>query len=369
MKFRAAVLHEVGKPVVIEEVEIGELAAGDVLVRIGATGLCHTDLEVKLGSLVRPLPIVLGHEGAGSVEAIGKGVTTVAAGDHVVCSWNPSCGHCFYCEADQPILCEPINHHHPQGHLPDGRSRLTLNGSPVNHLMMVSSHAEYCVLPEAGAIKVPKEIPFDRACLIGCAVMTGFGAATNIAPVTFGATAVVIGCGGVGLSAVQGAASRQAAQVIAIDLDDRKLSSARIFGATHTVNPKRDDAAAIVRGLTGGRGADFTFEAAGNERAMRLAMEVTRPGGDVVMLGKVPVDDDVKFRWGSLMGEKRITRSSYGGARPHRDFPALAQAYLEGRLKLDELITQRISLDKINEGYSALERGEVLRSVVVFDTR
>jgi S-(hydroxymethyl)glutathione dehydrogenase/alcohol dehydrogenase len=234
--------------------------------------------------------------------------------------------------------------------------------------MMVSSHAEYCVLPEAGAVKVPKEIPFDRACLIGCAVMTGFGAATNIAPVTQGSTAVVIGCGGVGLSAMQGAASRGAAQVIAIDLDDRKLGAARVFGANMTLNPGRDDAIAMVRAVTKGRGADFCFEAAGNEKAMRLAMEVTRPGGDVVLLGKVPVNDDVKFRWGSLMGEKRITRSSYGGARPHRDFPALAQAYLDGKLKLDELITQRIPLDRINDGYGALERGEVLRSVVVFDT-
>ena len=368
MKFRAAVLHEVGKPVVIEEVEIGGLGAGDVLVRIGATGLCHTDLEVKQGSLARPLPIVLGHEGAGVVEAVGRDVEAVAVGDHVVCSWNPSCGHCFYCEAELPILCEPINRHHPNGHLPDGKSRLTLDGAPVNHLMMVSSHAEYCVLPEAGAVKVSKEIPFDRACLIGCAVMTGFGAATNIAPVTFGSTAVVIGCGGVGLSAIQGAASRQAAQVVAVDLDDRKLVAAQTFGATHVLNPLRVDAVAAVRDMTEGRGADFTFEAGGNEKAMRLAMEVTRPGGDVVMLGKVGVNDDVKFRWGSLMGEKRITRSSYGGARPHRDFPALAQAYLDGRLRLDELITQRIPLERINEGYGALERGEVLRCVVVFDT-
>jgi S-(hydroxymethyl)glutathione dehydrogenase/alcohol dehydrogenase len=367
MKFKAAVLHEVGKPVVVEEVEVANLGPRDVLVRIGATGLCHTDLEVKQGSLPRPLPIVLGHEGAGVVEWIGKDVTRVAAGDHVVCSWNPSCGHCFYCDDGLPILCEPVNRHHPRGHLHDGKSRLMLRGEPINHLMMVSSHAEYCVLPEAGAVKVPKEIPFDRACLIGCAVMTGFGAAVNVAPVSFGSTAAVIGCGGVGLSAIQGAASRQAAQVIAIDLDDRKLESARLFGATHTINPKRDDALAQVRALTAGRGADFTFEAAGNERAMRLAMEITRPGGDAVLLGKVPVNDDVKFRWGSLMGEKRITRSSYGGARPQRDFPALARAYLDGRLKLDELITQRIPLERINEGYAALERGEVLRSVVVFE--
>lgn len=369
MKFRAAVLHEVGKPVAIEPVEVATLGDHDVLVRVGATGLCHTDLEVTQGSLRRPLPTILGHEAAGTVEQVGAGVTDVKPGDHVVCSWNPSCGHCFYCDDGHPILCELVNRHANQGKLLDGASRLTLRGQPLNHFMMISSHAEYCVVPEAGAVKVPKEIPFDRACLIGCAVMTGFGAATNIAPVSFGATVVVIGCGGVGLSALQGAALRQASRVIAVDLDDAKLQSALLFGATDTLNPKRDDVASAVRERTGGRGADFTFEAAGNEKAMRLAMEVTRPGGEAVMLGKVPVNDDVKFRWGSLMGEKRITRSSYGGARPHRDFPALARAYLDGRLKLDEMITQRIPLERINEGYAALAQGKGIRCVVVFDTK
>ncbi len=367
MKFRAAVLHEVGRPVAIEEVELAKLGETDVLIRVGATGLCHTDLEVTQGSLARPLPTILGHEAAGVVEKVGASVASVRAGDHVVCSWNPSCGHCFYCDDGKPILCEPVNRNAPNGKLLDGASRLTLRGAPINHFMMVSSHAQYCVVPEAGAVKVPDAIPFDRACLIGCAVMTGFGAATNIAPVTFGSAVVVVGCGGVGLSAIQAAAMREAARVIAIDLDDRKLESARLFGATDVVNPKRGDAVAAVRAITGGRGADFSFEAAGNEKAMRLVMEATRPGGHVVLLGKVPVDDDVSFRWGSLMGEKRITRSSYGGARPHRDFPALAQAYLDGRLKLDEMITQRIPLERINDGYAALARGDVLRSVVVFD--
>jgi S-(hydroxymethyl)glutathione dehydrogenase/alcohol dehydrogenase len=366
MRFRAAVLHEVGKPVAIEEVEVRALADGDVLVRIGATGLCHTDLEVAQGSLPRPLPIVLGHEGAGVVESVGRGVASLRPGDHVVLSWNPSCGHCFYCDDGQPILCEPFNRHHPRGHLGDGRSRLTLGGKPLNHFLMVSSHAEYCVVQEAGAVKVPSEIPFDRACLIGCAVMTGFGAATHVAPVTFGSTVVVVGCGGVGLSVVQAAALRGAERVVAVDLDPRKLESARVFGATDTLNPKGGDALERIREMTGGRGADFAFEAAGNPTAMRFAMEATRPGGDVVLLGKVPVNDEVAFRWGSVMGEKRIVRSSYGGARPHRDFPALARSYLEGHLKLDELISQRIPLDAINAGYAALAKGEVLRAVVTF---
>jgi S-(hydroxymethyl)glutathione dehydrogenase/alcohol dehydrogenase len=366
MKFRAAVLHEVGAPVAIEEVEVARIEAGDVLVRLGATGLCHTDLEVIQGSLPRPLPIVLGHEGAGVVEAVGDSVTGVRPGDHVVLSWNPACGHCFYCDDGKPILCEPFNRHHPKGRLSDGKPRLSLRGQPLHHFLMVSSHAEYCVVPEAGAVKVPREIPFDRACLLGCAVMTGFGAATSIAPVGFGSTVVVVGCGGVGLSVLQAAVLRGASRIVAVDLDDRKLDSARVFGATETLNPRRDDAVARIREMTAGRGADHSFEAAGNPAAMRLVMEATRPGGDVVLLGKVPVDDDVAFRWGSISGEKRITRSSYGGARPHRDFPALARAYLDGRLKLDEMISMRIPLERINDGYAALAKGEVLRAVVVF---
>lgn len=366
MKFRAAVLHEVGRPVAIEQVEIAALGDGDVLVRMGATGLCHTDLEVTQGSLQRPLPIVLGHEGAGVVESVGRDVTHVRPGDPVVLSWNPSCGHCFYCDDGQPILCEPINRHHLAGHLADGKSRLMLGGRPINHFLMVSSHAEYCVVPEAGAVRVPKEIPFDRACLIGCAVMTGFGAATHVAPVTFGSSVVVVGCGAVGLSVVQAAAMRNAGRVIAVDLDERKLASARVFGATDTVDASAADALERIRDMTSGRGADFSFEAAGNPKAMRFAMEATRPAGHVVLLGKVPPNDDVAFRWGSIMGEKRIVRSSYGGARPHRDFPALAQAYLDGRLKLDELVSRRIRLDDINAGYAALAGGEVLRAVVVF---
>ena len=366
MKFRAAVLHEIGRPLTIEDVELAQLGEGNVLVRVRATGLCHTDLEVTQGSLARPLPTVLGHEAAGVVEDVGARVTRVRAGDHVVCSWNPSCGQCFYCEDGKPILCEAVGRHYPNGRLLDGTAPLRLNGAPLNHFMMISSHAEYCVVPEAGAVKVPRAIAFDRACLIGCAVMTGFGAATNIAPVAFGSSVLVVGCGGVGLNVVQAAALREAARVIAVDLDERKLESARAFGATDLVNPRREDALDLVREMTGGRGADFAFEAAGNANAMRLAVEATRPGGDVVLLGKVPVNEEVAFRWGSLMGEKRITRSSYGGARPHRDFPALAQSYLDGRLKLDELISQRIALEDVNDAYAALAAGAALRSVIVF---
>ncbi|MEO8037304.1 MAG: Zn-dependent alcohol dehydrogenase [Betaproteobacteria bacterium] len=367
MPFEAAVLHQIGEPLVIERLEIERPGPEDVLVRLGASGLCHTDLEVIQGSLAYPLPIVLGHEGAGVVEAVGNAVVGVKPGDHVVCSWNPHCGECFYCRRDLPILCEPFKRHEPRGVLFDGRSRLSLNGAVVHHFSVVSSHARYCVVPQSGAIVVPREIPFDRACLIGCGVMTGVGAATRKAAVAPGDSVLVIGCGAVGLNVVQGARIAGAEIVVAADLDAGRRERALAFGATHSLDPRDAGALDDLKSLCGGRGPDLAFEAAGHETAFRLAVEAVRPGGQVVFLGKVNVDREVSFRWGSLMGEKRIVRSSYGGAVPSRDFPWLAQLYLDGRLKLDELITRRIRLDDINDGFADMRRGAGIRTVVMFD--
>jgi len=366
MKFRAAVLRKTNAPMEIEKLDMAPLSPGDVLVRMWASGLCHTDLEAIQGALAYPLPIVLGHEGAGVVEEVGSAVTQVRPGDHVVCSWNPHCGHCFYCERDQPILCEPFTTHQPRGLLLDGTTRMSANGAVVHHYSVTSTHAEYTVVPESGAIPVPKEIPFDRACLIGCGVMTGVGAVVRKARVAPGTSVVVIGCGAVGLNAIQGARLAGAGVIVAVDLDDVKLARAHAFGATHGVSAKEDPVQAI-RALTGGRGADYCFEAAGRAATFRLAVEAARPGGDVVWLGKIQVNEEVSFRWGSLMGERRIVRSSYGNARPRRDFPWLAHEYLNGRLKLDELITRRIRLEEINDGFAALACGEGIRTVIVFD--
>src|SRR5687768_3110342 len=366
MRFQAAVLHEVDAPLRVQEVEMAALQPGDVLVRVRASGLCHTDLEVMQGSLAYPLPIVLGHEGAGIVEAVGSDVASVKPGDHVICSWNPSCGRCFYCDRDQPILCEPFTRHQPQGHLLDGASRLSVDGRKLHHFSVVSSHAEYCVVPESGAIVVPKEIPFDRACLIGCGVMTGVGGAARVALIDGGSSVAVIGCGAVGLNAVQGAMLQRADTIIALDRDPARLAMARLFGATHTVDAGSNDVVGQVKALTGGRGVDYVIESAGHEQAFRLSPEILRPGGQLVWLGKINVDRDVAFRWGALMGEKRIVRSSYGGARPRRDFPWLARLYLSGKLRLDELITRRIRLEEINEGFAAMTRGEIVRAVIVF---
>lgn len=366
MRFRAAVLHEVGAPLAIEQVESTPLQAGDVMVRIHAASICHTDLDVLQGELSYPLPMVLGHEAAGVVAEVGPSVTTPAVGDHVVLSWNPHCGHCFYCEQNQPILCEPYVRNRARGLHFDGNHRLTLNERPLHVLMYLGAFAEYCIVPAQSAVPVPSEIALDRACLIGCGVTTGFGAATHIAPVRWGSAVVVIGCGAIGLSAIQGARLAGAASILAVDLDEHKLEVAQALGATHVCNAAREDPVATAKAISNGRGADYVYEAAGNERAFRASVETVRPGGQVVWLGKVNVQQQVSFRWGTLMGERRIVRSSYGGARPQQDFPRLARAYLQGELKLDELITRRIALDGINEGFAALKRGEAIRTVIEF---
>src|SRR5258706_860990 len=367
MNFRAAVLNKVNEPMTLDTLEMATLAPTDVLVRIKASGLCHTDLEVIQGSLAYPLPIVLGHEGAGIVEAVGSEVTQVKGGDHVILSWNPHCGHCFYCERDLPILCEPFSRNQPKGLLLDGKSRMRRAGEQVHHYSVTSTHAEYTIVPESGAIAVPKDIPFDRACIIGCGVMTGVGAAVRKARVETGSNAVVIGCGAVGLNVLQGAKLSDAGKIIAVDVGKARLDRAAQFGATHSVDGTAGNALDQIKALTDGRGADYVFEAAGNKSTFRLSVEAVRPGGQVVWLGKIKVSEEVSFRWGSLMGEKRVVRSSYGDARPRRDFPWLANAYLKGRLKLDELITNRIRLDQINDGFASLARGEGIRTVVMFD--
>jgi S-(hydroxymethyl)glutathione dehydrogenase / alcohol dehydrogenase len=367
LSYRAAVLHETKAPLAVECVTARPLKPTDVLVRIRAAGLCHTDLEVIDGSLRYPMPIVLGHEAAGVVEEVGPAAKGVRKGDHVVLSWNPHCGQCFYCDRRLPILCEEYLEQGPKAVQFDGDSRASLgDGRALKHLMFLGAFGEYCVVPDQQAIPVPREMPFDRACLIGCGVMTGVGAALNVARIAHGDTVMVMGCGAVGLAAVQGARMAGAAKIIAVDLDDGKLALATRMGATHSVNVEREDAVEIGRRETGGRGVDVVIEAAGSAAGFRATGEVVRPGGEIVWLGKIDVQSDVSFRWGSLMQEKRIRRSSYGDARPRRDFPLLARAYLDGTLMLDELITARIALDEINAGFAALRRGEAIRSVVVF---
>ena len=365
-KARAAVLRQTGTPMEIETVDVGPVAPGDVLVRVRAASLCHTDLEAMEGSLAVQLPAVLGHEAAGEVFDVGGDVTGLAVGDRVVLSWNPHCGCCFYCERAQPILCAQFLANGPKAFHFDGRPRLACDGVPMHQLMYLGGFSEYCVVPAQSAIRIPATMPFDRAALLGCGVMTGVGAATRIADLRWGATAMVIGCGAVGLSAIQGCRLAGAGTIIAVDPNPARRQLAQALGATHACGADQAEIVEIARSLTEGRGADVVIEAAGRPESFPLSVEAVRPGGQVVWLGKTGVNDEVEFRWGSLMQEKRITRSSYGGAKPAQDFPLLARAYLDGALKLDEMISARIPLEAINEGFAALQRGETVRSVIMF---
>ena len=350
----------------IETIGIGPLAPGDVLVRIRAASLCHTDLEVIEGQLSVKLPAVLGHEAAREVIETAPGVDTLTVGDSVALSWNPHCGHCFYCDRGQPILCARYLGNAASAFHFDGRPRLFCDDAPIHQLMYLGTFAEYCIVPAQSAVRLPHEMPFDRAALLGCGVMTGLGAATRIANLRWGEAVMVIGCGAVGLAAIQGCRLAGAETIIAVDPNPARRSLASTLGATHTCGADQQEAIELARSLTQGRGADVVIEAAGRPASFSLSIEAVRPGGQVIWLGKVGVNDQVAFRWGSLMQEKRITRSSYGGARPQSDFPMMARAYLDGRLKLDELITARISLEQINEGFAALKRGETVRSVIGF---
>lgn len=365
--FQAALFTQVGGPLAIETVRLDAPGPKDVVVRLRASGLCHTELEIMQGQIAVPRPMVMGHEGAGIVEAVGADVTRVRPGDHVVLSWNPNCGHCFYCVRDQPILCETIGRVAGQGMMPDGTPRFRRGGDHIYQFSYVASHAEYTVVAEVGAIPIPRDMPFDRACLIGCGVMTGVGGALRIARVSAGSSTVTFGCGAVGLNAIQGARLAHAQVNIAVDVNPGRLALAQTMGATHLIDARQEDPVAAVLRLTHGRGADYGFEAAGKETAMQNTISAVRRGGMVVVLGKIPFDQYFRVQFGTFFGEKVLTRSSYGGARPARDFPMLAQAYLDGDLKLDELISSRIKLPDINIAFDGMARGEIIRSVVVFE--
>jgi S-(hydroxymethyl)glutathione dehydrogenase/alcohol dehydrogenase len=369
MKFLGAVLKETGKLLQIESLALKNLSNKDVVVRIKATSLCHTDLEAVEGALGTPVPFIPGHEAAGVVESVGSDVADLKVGDHVVISWNPYCGSCYFCQRKQPIICSQYRANVVQSFHFDGSPRIYLNNDPVHQLMYAGSFAELAVVTEECAVKISKEVPFEIACLIGCGVMTGVGAALNIAKITPGATVGVIGCGAVGISAIQGARLAGAEKIIAIDRDSKKLEFSKQFGVTDVIVAGNDSGETLehIMATTSGIGLDYVIESAGNESAFQLSVEIVRPGGQVVWLGKVPTQQKVNFRWGSLMGEKKIHRSSYGGTTPQVDFPFLAQSYLDGKLLLDKYITSKIALADINEGFERLKQGLEIRSVIQFN--
>jgi S-(hydroxymethyl)glutathione dehydrogenase/alcohol dehydrogenase len=368
MRARAAVFFEPGRPLEVRDVEVAPPKAGEVLVRMAAGGVCHSDLHVMQGQFAAPRPAILGHEGAGVVAEVGPGVTTVRPGDHVVPLWRIACGECEFCTDARPALCPAGLEVRRTGRLPDGTTRFSLGGEELKHFAGVSSFAEYSVIPEKGVLAIPKDIPLERAALLGCAVITGFGAVVHAAKVRTGSRVAVIGAGGVGLNVVQAAALAGAEQVVAVDLLPAKLDHARRFGATHTVHAATGvDVVAAIRDLTGGRGVDYAFDVVGLPATVRQAYDALAKRGVAVAIGIPPNLAETSVPIMSLVyDEKVLTGSLYGSSRPRLDIPRLIALYRAGKLKLDELLTRSWPLDEINEAYAALERGEVARSVVTF---
>jgi S-(hydroxymethyl)glutathione dehydrogenase/alcohol dehydrogenase len=371
---KAAILTGIGEPFEIADVELQAPKEREVKIKLAASGVCHSDLSVQNGTLPLPMPIVCGHEGAGVVTEVGPGVTHVAPGDHVVISWVPQCGRCYNCSNGQPELCEVGMIGQASGGLLDGTSRFTRDGSPVFQMSTVGTFAEETVIPAMGAVKIDSDIPLDKAALIGCGVLTGVGAAINTAAVKPGDTVAVVGCGGVGLNVIQGAKIAGASQIIAVDKVPLKLDLAKEFGATDVVDASDGDPVSAVKDLTpptplGPRGVDIAFEVIGFSTTMQQALGMARRGGKMVIVG-VPRMDDM---WTSspfadyFIGVKTVIGCMYGSANVFRDVPRMASLYKQGVLKLDELVSRTIALDDVNGAFEAMEKGEVARSVIVYE--
>jgi S-(hydroxymethyl)glutathione dehydrogenase/alcohol dehydrogenase len=365
---KAAVLRGVGQPLEIEELEIAEPAAGEVMVRLAASGVCHSDYHVVNGDWKGvKKPIVLGHEGAGVVEAVGAGVKRVAVGDRVILSWLPNCGHCRFCMKGRPQLCTAAPETVYENLMLDGTSRLRKGDEIIYSYLTVGSFGELAVVPETGAIPISDRMPLDRAAVVGCAMMTGVGAVTNSVQVPVGSSAAVIGCGGVGLAVIQGCTLEAANPLIAIDTSVAKLAIAKELGATHLVDATEEDPVAAVRRLTDG-GADFAFEAIGLKQTFEQATEMLGSGGTAVIVG-IPAEG-VMFELEPHMlieREHRLVGSHYGSSNPAIDFPKLVAMYEVGLLDFDKMITRRLPLDSINDAFADMGRGEGVRSVIVYD--
>ena len=359
---KAAMLREVGKPLEIVDVRVDKPGPHEVLIRTAASGLCHSDLHFMEGSYPWKLPVVLGHEAAGVVEAVGSDVRTVKPGDHVITCLSAYCGHCDHCVTGRLNLC--VSGEVKRG--ADQPPRLTCEGAPLPDYLNLSAFAEQILTHEHAVVAIRKDMPLDRAALIGCGVITGFGAAARTAGVRPGETVAVIGCGGVGLSAVNGAAIAGAGRIIAIDASQAKESFARAFGATDFVNASETDPVDAVRQLTGG-GVDHALECIGLIKTCEQAFEMTARGGVATVVGMVPFGAKMSISGTALLSERRLQGSQMGSNRFPVDMPRLVDHYMRGQLKLDELISRRIRLDQINEGFSDMKTGAIARSVIVFD--
>jgi S-(hydroxymethyl)glutathione dehydrogenase/alcohol dehydrogenase len=364
MRATAAVLYEVKKPVVVEDVEVLEPGSHEVLVRWAANGVCHSDLHVITGDYPHPLPVVLGHEAAGVVEKIGPGVETVKPGDHVCSSYIPSCGRCSYCIGGQPTMCALRDK--PRWFMHDGTSRFRRFGQPLHHFLQVAGYATHAVLPEQSVIPIRADAPLDVVCLVSCGVLAGAGPVFNRAKVPPGASVAVWGAGGVGLNTIQAARMLGAGKIIAVDVMRQKLAWAEEFGATHTVDASREDPVAAVQRVSGTGGADFTFEVVGTQKTVEQAVLATHRGGTCVIVGVSPAGTRISLDPSLFLQQRVLTGSSFGGGHQRTDVPMLIDLYMSGKYKLDELISRRLPLSELNEGFDLMLQGEVKRSVIVY---
>ena len=368
MKTRAAVAYEAGKPLVIETVDLEGPRAGEVLVEIKASGICHTDQYTLSGADPEGIfPAILGHEGAGIVVEVGQGVTSVRKGDHVIPLYTPECRQCKFCLSRKTNLCQAIRSTQGKGLMPDQSSRFSINGKPIFHYMGTSTFSNFTVVPEIALAKIRDDAPFDKACYIGCGVTTGIGAVLFTAKVEPGANVVVFGLGGIGLNVIQGAKMVGANKIIGVDINPSREAMARKFGMTDFINPKAvENTVNSILQLTDG-GADFSFECIGSTKVMREALECTHKGwGRSIIIGVAEAGAEISTRPFQLVTGRKWEGSAFGGARGRTDVPKIVDWYMEGKINIDDLITHTMPLEKINDGFDLMLTGQSIRSVVIF---
>jgi S-(hydroxymethyl)glutathione dehydrogenase/alcohol dehydrogenase len=369
MKSRAAVAWEAGKPLEIEEIDVQGPKEGEVMVRVVATGVCHTDAFTLSGEDPEGIfPSVLGHEGGAVVEEVGAGVTSVQPGDHVIPLYTPECRECSFCKSGKTNLCQAIRATQGQGLMPDGSSRFSHNGQTIYHYMGTSTFSEYSVLPEIAIAKINKEAPLDKVCLLGCGITTGIGAVLNTAKVEAGSTVVIFGMGGIGLSVIQGAVMAQAGRIVCVDINEDKFEMARMLGATDFVNPKNHDQPIqdVIVDLTDG-GADYSFECVGNVDLMRSALECCHKGwGESVIIGVAGAGQEISTRPFQLVTGRVWRGTAFGGVRGRSELPAYVDKYMGGEINLDDMVTHTMGLEDINQAFDLMHEGKSIRSVVIF---
>lgn len=369
MKTRAAVAWEAGKPLSIEEVDLQGPKEGEVMVKLAATGVCHTDAYTLSGADPEGIfPSVLGHEGAGEVVEVGPGVSSVAVGDHVIPLYTPECGQCKFCLSGKTNLCQAIRATQGQGLMPDGTSRFSQNGKPLFHYMGTSTFSEYTVLPEIAVAKINKQAPLDKVCLLGCGITTGIGAVLNTAKVEPGSSVAIFGLGGIGLSVIQGAVMAKAERILVVDVNEDKFEMAKMLGATDFVNPKNYDKPIqdVIVDITDG-GVDYSFECIGNTEVMRSALECCHKGwGESVIIGVAGAGQEISTRPFQLVTGRVWRGTAFGGVKGRSQLPDYVERYMQGDIKIDEMITYTMPLDEINRAFDLMHEGKAIRSVVIY---